>query len=109
MKLSFTLFNQIFNQFNLFYLKNTNFSLHFKFEIQMKFSIIDFNFISNEIEIKFFYLIFKFNSISCIEMKFFIDYIQKAPLHVAIEKENVEIVKLLLSCEKIDVNSLNSI
>lgn len=30
--------------------------------------------------------------------------IYKAPLHLAIEKNNVDIVQLLLSCENIDVN-----
>lgn len=32
--------------------------------------------------------------------------VNKNPLHLAIEKGNIEIVKLLLQCEKIDINSL---
>ena len=33
-----------------------------------------------------------------------INYIFKPPLFIAIENENIEIIKLLLSCKKIDVN-----
>ena len=51
--------------------------------------------ISKKILIKFF----------CIFMKFVIN-IQKTALHMAIEKENIEIIKLLLSNPKIDVNLL---
>ena len=38
-------------------------------------------------------------------MKLSID-IQKTALHIAIEKENIEIVKLLLSHPEIDINIL---
>ena len=31
-------------------------------------------------------------------------YIHKSALHIAIQQENVEIVKLLLSCERFDIN-----
>ena len=31
-------------------------------------------------------------------------YIHKSALHVAIEKQNFEIVQLLLSCERFDIN-----
>ena len=37
-------------------------------------------------------------------MKFWI-YFQKTPLHLAVEKENADIVRLLLSHPKIDVNT----
>ena len=36
-------------------------------------------------------------------MKFFID-IYKTALHMAVEKENVEIVQLLILSDKLDVN-----
>lgn len=36
-------------------------------------------------------------------------YFQKTALHIAVEKENVEIIQLLLSCGKIDVNIANKI
>ena len=36
-------------------------------------------------------------------MKFVIN-IYRTALHGAIEKENIDILKLLLSCEKVDVN-----
>lgn len=39
-------------------------------------------------------------------MKFLFRTIDKAPLHTAIENENLEMVKLLLSKEKIDINSV---
>lgn len=38
-------------------------------------------------------------------MKFALQF-DKTPLHLAVEKNNIEIIKLLLSCEKIDVNCL---
>ena len=31
-------------------------------------------------------------------------YIYKGALHIAVEKENIEIIKLLLSNEKLDIN-----
>ena len=31
-------------------------------------------------------------------------YIHKSALHFAVQQENVEIVKLLLSCERFDIN-----
>lgn len=34
-------------------------------------------------------------------------FIHKTPLNIAIDKENVEIIKLLLSFEKINVNLQN--
>ena len=36
-------------------------------------------------------------------MKFILDF-QKTPLCIAVEKQNVEIIQLLLANEKIDVN-----
>lgn len=36
-------------------------------------------------------------------MKFLFDF-QKTPLHIAIEKEDLDIMKLLLSSERIDVD-----
>ena len=43
--------------------------------------------------------IFKFNTI-------FLEYINRTPLFHAIELGNIEIIKLLLSNDKIDVNQL---
>lgn len=37
-------------------------------------------------------------------MKFWFFLFYKASIHLAIEKQNTEIVKLLLSCKTIDVN-----
>ena len=42
-------------------------------------------------------------------MKFQINYFQIAPLHFAIQNENIEIVKLLLENSDIDVNCHESI
>lgn len=39
-------------------------------------------------------------------MKFLIFYFQKAAIHIAIEKENIEIVKVLLSKDETDVNAI---
>ncbi len=39
-------------------------------------------------------------------MKFFY-FFDKTALYLAIEKENIEIVKLLLSNEKLDINIIN--
>lgn len=41
-------------------------------------------------------------------MKFIHKY-HETPLYIAVDKGNIEIVKLLLSCEKIDINALNKI
>lgn len=41
-------------------------------------------------------------------MKFIHKY-HETPLYIAVDKGNIEIVKLLLSCEKIDINALNQI
>ena len=43
-------------------------------------------------------------SINSINSKIFILYIYKTVLYKAVCKENVEIVKLLLTCEQIDIN-----
>lgn len=37
-------------------------------------------------------------------MKFFKFFVHKTALYNAIEKENIEIIKLLLACENIDIN-----
>lgn len=44
-----------------------------------------------------------------IEFFFFFDFFNKTALFMAIELENIEIVKLLLSNSKIDVNASNII
>lgn len=38
-------------------------------------------------------------------IKFLFVFIHKTALHLAIEKENIEIIQLLLNNDKIDVNS----
>lgn len=40
-------------------------------------------------------------------MKFKMNYFHSSPLLLAVEKQNIEIVRLLLSCDNIDVNSIN--
>ena len=37
----------------------------------------------------------------------FLHYLNKTALFLAAEKENIEIIKLLLKCDKIDVNKIN--
>ena len=44
-----------------------------------------------------------------ISMKFLFNIIYKAALYLAVEKENIEIVKLLLTNDKLDINLLNII
>ena len=62
----------------------------------MKFKIISFNYIQN--------LIFQSHSKSYLSMKFKKKKINKTVFYSAIEKENIEIIRLLLSNNKIDVN-----
>ena len=38
-------------------------------------------------------------------MKFFILYIYKPPLYIAIEEGNIDMIKFLLSCKKVEINS----
>lgn len=57
----------------------------------------------NEIQILFFITFY-----ARFLMKFIHKY-HETPLFIAVDKGNIEIVKLLLSCEKIDVNALNKI
>ena len=63
----------------------------------MKFKTISFNGIQNYILIKF--RIISFNEI--------IIQFYKTALYMAVEKENIEIVNLLLNNNKIDVNIIN--
>lgn len=58
---------------------------------------MNLNIISNQFKL----IPFKMNFFS---MKFLDLFFDKSALHVAVEKENIEIVILLLSCSKIDVN-----
>ena len=66
----------------------------------MKFKIISFNYIQNHI--------FQQNSKSYLSIEFKIislnEIEQKAALHLAVEIENVEIIKLLLEKKEIDIN-----
>ena len=86
MKFKIISFNQI---------KNHIFRFHSKSYLSMKFKIISFNYIQN--------LIFQSHSKSYLSMKFK-KKINKTVFYSAIEKENIEIIKLLLSNDKIDVN-----
>lgn len=40
-------------------------------------------------------------------MKFYIFFLNKSPFYAAVEKENIQIIKLLLTKEKLDINMLN--
>ena len=62
------------------------------------------------------YHIFQFHSKSCLSiafkiifssMKFYYNIIYKTALYLAIEKENIEIIKLLLSKNNLDINHIN--
>ena len=80
----------------------------------MKLKIIYFNYIKNHIfQFNFNYLI-QFNSKLYNSIQFKIIYFNKITiqfyktvLYTAVEKENIEIIKLLLANDKINVNTLN--
>ena len=74
----------------------------------MKFKIISFNKIQNHI--------FQYNSESCLSIKFKIKTLyeilsldDETALHLAAYKGNVEIVKILLEQDNIDINAENEI
>ena len=73
------------------YIQNHIIQLHSKSYHSMKFKIISFNEIRNHI--------FQWN--------FNIIIIYKTALYLAVEKENIEIVKLLLTNDKLDMNIIN--
>ena len=53
---------------------------------------------------------FKFKQFNEIKNNFFMKlyfFFHKAPLYIAVEKAKIEIIKLLLSCNKLDINLLN--
>ena len=68
----------------------------------MEFNIKCFNYVQN--------WMFQWNfNLKYFNSVFFLNRIQKTPLYIAVKAKNVEIVKLLLSNNKIDVNPVNKI
>ena len=100
--------------FHIFYIiENHIFQLHSKSYHSIKFKIISFNAIQNNIfqwNSKSYHLItFKnisFNEIQnhIFQQNFDIIIIYKTALYLAVENENIEIVKLLLMNDKLDIN-----
>lgn len=52
----------------------------------------------------FFSLYFKWNLNLYISMKFEFFWIQKTAFYIAVEKGNIDMIKLLLNSERIDIN-----
>ena len=76
-----------------------NIKFHSKSYLSMEFKIISFNGIQNHI--------FQFHSKSYQSMKFWYTKIHKTALYMAVEKEKIEMLKLLLTSDKLDINILN--
>ena len=76
-------------------IQKQNFSFHLKTNLFIKFKNKSFHSIQKQL--------FLYNSKTNLFIKFKITF-YKTALHIAVEKENFEIVQLLLSHDKIDIN-----
>ena len=97
-------------------IQNYIIQLHSKSYFLIGFQIIFFNGIQNYIiqlhstschSITFYIISFNVIQNQIFERNFNIIYIYRTALYTAVEKENIEIVKLLLTNEKLDINVLN--